>query len=75
MPAIHCYVDDYTFGWLEKASAETGRPISELAESAIDNAAIEYKVSRLDYGKPPPQENAPGQTLSVDASVNHGATK
>lgn len=52
MPVLNCYVDDDTLKWLEKASAETGRQIAELAEAAIANAAIEFKVSRMDYGKP-----------------------
>ncbi len=51
MPVLRCYVDDETFKWLEKASAETGREIDQLAEAAIANAAIEFKVSRMDYGK------------------------
>lgn len=44
---LRCYVDDETLRWLEKASAEIGRTIEELAEAAISNAAIEFKVSRM----------------------------
>jgi hypothetical protein len=53
MAVINCYVDDETLKWLERASAETGRQIVELAEAAISNAAIEYKVSQPDYGSRP----------------------
>ena len=49
---LRCYVDDDTLKWLEKASIETGRSIDDLAEAAIQNAAIEYKVSKLGYGQP-----------------------
>lgn len=51
MPVLRCYVDDETMKWLEKASIETGREIDQLAEAAIAQAAIEFKVSRMDYGK------------------------
>lgn len=47
MPVLRCYVDDETMRWLEKASAETGREIDQLAEAAISNAAIEFKVDCL----------------------------
>lgn len=52
MSVLRCYVDDETLRYLEMASAETGRSIEQLAEAAIENAAIEYKVSRLPLGKP-----------------------
>ncbi len=51
MPMINCYVDDETLSLLEKASAETGREIAELAEAAISNASIEFKVRQLGYGR------------------------
>lgn len=50
---INCYIDDETMRQLEFASTDTGREIAELAEAAISNAAIEFKVSRLGYGKAP----------------------
>lgn len=37
---LHCYVDDATLEILRRVSAETGREIEELAESAIAEAAI-----------------------------------
>jgi len=40
-------VDDESMKYLEMASAELGRSIEQLAEAAIENAAIEYKVSRM----------------------------
>jgi hypothetical protein len=46
MPILQCYVDAETLKWLEQASSECGRKIENLAEAAIENAAIEYKVSR-----------------------------
>lgn len=62
MPFIQCYVEDDTLHWLEKASAEMFRPIKELAESAIQSAAIEYKVSCMEYGKANPTPIALPQT-------------
>lgn len=53
---LRCFVDDETMKWLEKASAETGRNIEQLAEAAIENAAVEYKVSRM-------QNDARAQTI------------
>lgn len=53
MPILNCYVDDEDMKWLEKASVETGRSIENLAEAAISNASIEFKVSRMDYGRAP----------------------
>jgi hypothetical protein len=47
MPIIQCYVDEETLRNLEKASADLGRKVDELAEAAIANAAIEYKVSQM----------------------------
>lgn len=47
MPVLNCYVDDETLHILEKASAETGRQIVELAEAAISEAAVRYKVDHL----------------------------
>lgn len=44
---LSCYVDDETMGWLEKAAVEDGRSIEQLAETAIRNAAIVFKVSRM----------------------------
>lgn len=49
---LRCFVDDETLKWLEKASAETGRNLEQLAEAAIENAAIEYKVKHADYVRP-----------------------
>ena len=45
MTVINCFVDDETMRWLEKASAETGRRIDQLAEAAIETAAIEFKLA------------------------------
>lgn len=53
MPILRVYVDDDILIWLEKASAETGRTIENLAEAAVENQAIEYKV---DCMKRSPQE-------------------
>ena len=50
MPMINCYVDDELFRWLQIASQQTRRRVEELAEAAIENAAIEFKVSQP---KPP----------------------
>lgn len=47
MAILRCYVDDETLKWLEKASIETGRSLENLAEAAISNEAIAYKVSRM----------------------------
>ncbi len=56
MPILNCYVDDETLKWLERASSDTGRPISELAEAAISEAkTIKFKVSCM---KRSPQEPA-----------------
>lgn len=57
MPVLTCYVDDETLRWLERASIETGRKIEELAEAAIWNAAIAFKVDRL-YATPPAERTA-----------------
>lgn len=40
MPVLRCYVDDDTMARLEKVSADTGRGVEELAESAISEAAL-----------------------------------
>lgn len=52
MSILNCYVDDETMRWLEKASVELGRNIEELAEAAISEAAIEFKVSRMRQRSP-----------------------
>ena len=44
---LRCYADDETMKWLEKAAAELGRNVEQLAEAAIENAAIEYKIRQL----------------------------
>jgi hypothetical protein len=64
MPIIQCYVDDETMKYLERASSELGREVAELAEAAISNAAIEFKVSRI--GSPPPP--ADGRTEAGGAT-------
>jgi hypothetical protein len=51
MPILSCYVDEETMRLLETASIEMGRSLVELAEAAIQNATIEFKVSRLGYGR------------------------
>lgn len=43
---LRCYADDETMKWLEKAAAELGRNVEQLAEAAIENAAIEFKNSQ-----------------------------
>jgi hypothetical protein len=59
MPVISCYVDDETLRVLRLASEDTGRKVEELAEAAIEGAAIEYKKIRprvahdLKYRKAP----------------------
>ena len=53
---LRCFVDDETLKWLEKASTDTGRNIEQLAEAAIENAAIEYKVSRMHLAHKTAQE-------------------
>lgn len=60
MPIIQCYVDDETMKYLERASSELGRRITELAEAAISNAAIEFKVSRM--GSSPSSTDKTGAT-------------
>lgn len=60
---LRCFVDDETLKWLEKASIETGRNIEQLAEAAIENAAIEYKVSRMGTSVPR------GESKGADAST------
>lgn len=37
---LNCYVDDRTRHILERVSATTGRSLEELAEAAIEEAAI-----------------------------------
>ncbi|UPJ43911.1 hypothetical protein IVB40_07530 [Bradyrhizobium sp. 40] len=46
MPILECYVDEATMEQLEAASVELGRKVDELAEAAIAEAAIQFKVSR-----------------------------
>jgi hypothetical protein len=41
MPIIPCYVDDLTMKRLQAASQVLGRPVDELAECAISEAAIQ----------------------------------
>ena len=38
---LQCYIDDRTRQVLERVSRETGRSIEELAEAAIETAAME----------------------------------
>lgn len=40
MPLLTVYVDDDTLARLERASADTGRKIEELAECAVSEAAL-----------------------------------
>jgi hypothetical protein len=44
MPIINCYVDDETMLWLEKAADEIGRRTDQLAEAAIEDAVVKYRV-------------------------------
>jgi hypothetical protein len=44
---LRCYVDDETMGILQRASAETGRSVGDLAEAAIAEAANVFKVERM----------------------------
>ena len=46
MPMLNCYIDDRTLAALERFSIETGRSITDLAEAAISNAAIDAEVRR-----------------------------
>lgn len=55
MPILQCYVDDDTLKYLERAPGEYGRKIVELAEAAISEAAIQYKVSRPTHQSGEPQ--------------------
>lgn len=43
MPMLNCYVDDETKARLDRASAENGRPIEELAESLIAEGALDWE--------------------------------
>jgi hypothetical protein len=53
MPMINCYIDDDIYWVLLAAAQATERKLEELAEAAIENAAIEYKVNNLaGYKKP-----------------------
>ena len=46
MAILQCYVDRDTHACLERAARELGRPVSDLAESAIAEAALNYEQSR-----------------------------
>jgi hypothetical protein len=40
MAVLQCYVDDETLQRLQAASADTGRAVEDLAESAISETAL-----------------------------------
>lgn len=40
MPMLNCYVDDRTYETLKEEAEASGRKIEELAEAAIEEAAI-----------------------------------
>jgi hypothetical protein len=68
MSILSCFVDDETMRLLELASFETGRHIHELAEAAISNAAIEFKVSRMGKTTLTP-------TLTAQTNPDEGMTR
>lgn len=43
---LNCYVDEDTLRDLQLAAHQTGRKVEELAEAAIQNAAIEFRLSQ-----------------------------
>lgn len=51
MPVLNCYVDDRTMAILEREARERGRKVEELAESAIEEAAL-----AADRDRPRPAE-------------------
>jgi hypothetical protein len=48
MTLISCYVNEETERWLNQASADLGRTVEDLATSAVEEAAIRYRVEHLD---------------------------
>ena len=60
MPVIRCYVDDDTMRILEAASADLGREVDQLAEAAISEAAIRYKVDRMSAQSPQNRQGEAG---------------
>lgn len=40
MPMLNCYVDDRTYETLKEEAEASGRTIEQLAEAAIEEAAI-----------------------------------
>lgn len=49
MPIIRCYVSDETYRLLQEAGKDFNRKVEDMAAAAIENAAIEYKVSQPGY--------------------------
>ena len=43
---IRCYIDEQTNATLEDAAQFTGRTVQELAEDAIAEAALRYRVAK-----------------------------
>ncbi|TWI05134.1 hypothetical protein IQ17_03299 [Bradyrhizobium daqingense] len=82
MPVIRCYVDDETMRILEAASTDLGREVDQLAEAAISEAAIRYKVDRMP-AIPPHVREAVARKIRRDAqarasfpcSTTYGALK
>ena len=44
MTIVHIHVPDETMEYLKRASRETGRSIENLAEAAVDEAALQYDL-------------------------------
>lgn len=42
MPTIYVHVDDQTYGTLLEAAKELDRTVSDLADSAVSEAALDY---------------------------------
>lgn len=51
MPVISCYVSDDAYRLLQIASQELARKVEDIAEAAIENAALEYKVRLPGYAQ------------------------
>ena len=62
---IRAYLDDETERRMEQIATESGRSVEALAESAIEEAALQYfkdtgKLSLPSFLHPSPHEGKPG---------------
>jgi hypothetical protein len=48
MALISCYVNEEIERWLNQASADLGHTVEELAASAIEAAALRYRLDHLE---------------------------